>query len=255
MEYRVVVAEDEPLLLHYIVKKIEELDLGFKVIGSAQTGIQAYELIASSMPDVLITDIRMPVMNGLQLIEKVRALNPDIDCIILSGYSEFDYARQAIHLQVTEYLLKPVNVKALRNTFVKLKEKYEQSQAEIEKSIPNDLPSAGGNSVQLHARLIHDYIEDHYRESVNFNLLAQKLNYSPSYLTRIFTASYDTTPAKYLIGIRMEKAKELLKSHPELSVHDVGEMTGYPDQSYFSKAFKHYTGMSPQKYRDGSDPE
>ncbi|MEE0955904.1 MAG: response regulator [Eubacterium sp.] len=251
MEYRVVVAEDEPLLLHYIIKKIEELDLGFKVIGSAQTGIQAYELIASSMPDVLITDIRMPVMNGLQLIEKVRNLNPDIDCIILSGYSEFDYARQAIHLQVTEYLLKPVNIKALRTTFQKLKEKYEKSQAEIEESLPETIPAGGENPVQMHARLVHDYIDSHYTETVNFNLLAQKLNYSPSYLTRIFTAAYDTSPAKYLIGLRMKKAMDLLRNHPELSVHDVGERTGYPDQSYFSKAFKHYTGMSPQKYREG----
>ena len=107
-KYTVVAAEDEELLLGNLVKKIEQTGLGFRVIGTALTGSQAYDIVKEKNPDLLITDIRMPVMDGLQLIEKVRNHYPLTRFIITSGYSDFDYAKSAIRLRVSEYLLKPV---------------------------------------------------------------------------------------------------------------------------------------------------
>ena len=111
MKYGVIVAEDELLLQKNLIKKIDESPTDFQVVGAAQTGIQALELIEKEVPFLLVTDIRMPVMDGLELIQRAREINPDLDAIIVSGYSEFEYAQTAIHLQVREYLLKPVERK------------------------------------------------------------------------------------------------------------------------------------------------
>ncbi|MDD6789914.1 MAG: response regulator, partial [Lachnospira sp.] len=114
MKYGVIVAEDEILIQQNIIKKIENSGTGFTVVGKAQTGIQALELINASNPYLLVTDIRMPVMDGLELIEQARENHPDLDVIVVSGYSDFEYAKRAIHLQVREYLLKPVDEEQLR---------------------------------------------------------------------------------------------------------------------------------------------
>lgn len=109
MKYSVIVAEDEELLLNNLVQKIERADSDFHVVGTAQTGVQAYALIEELNPEVLVTDIRMPVMDGIALIAKVREHFPLIKCIITSGFSDFEYARSAITLCVSDYLLKPLD--------------------------------------------------------------------------------------------------------------------------------------------------
>lgn len=116
MKYGVVVAEDEVLIQRDLIKKINESSTDFQVVGASQTGIQALDLIEKEAPFLLITDIRMPVMDGLELIQRAREIHPDLDAIIISGYSEFEYAQTAIHLQVKEYLLKPVDKVKLEET-------------------------------------------------------------------------------------------------------------------------------------------
>ena len=131
MKYGVIVAEDELLLQKNLIKKIDESPTDFQVVGAAQTGVQALELIEKEVPFLLVTDIRMPVMDGLELIQRAREINPDLDAIIVSGYSEFEYAQTAIHLQVREYLLKPVERKKLEETLLSLQHDYEIKKGSI----------------------------------------------------------------------------------------------------------------------------
>lgn len=131
-KYTVVVAEDEELLLNNLIKKIERTDLGFEVVASAQTGIQAYDLLKDHMPDVLITDIRMPAMDGIALLTKAREHFPLMKFIIISGFSDFEYARSAITLQVSDYLLKPVDPDELKNALQSLKNKFQAEQSAYE---------------------------------------------------------------------------------------------------------------------------
>ena len=109
MTYTVIVAEDEELLLTNLVQKIQKADPDFLVAGTAQTGDQALALVEKLSPDLVITDIRMPFMDGLELCKLVKKELPNIKILILSGYDEFDYAKEAIRLGVTEYLLKPIS--------------------------------------------------------------------------------------------------------------------------------------------------
>lgn len=248
MKYTIIVAEDEPLLLENLILKVKQSGTNFEVIGFAQTGIQAYELIESLNPDLLITDIRMPVMDGLELIKKTREHHSQTDFIITSGFSEFEYAKAAMKYQVSEYLLKPIDPNELKTALQHLELKYQSEQKYLEDVFCNDMTLQTPAQI---AELIKDYITEHYNEDINLNTIAHNLNYSSSYLTKIFCQYCDISPSKYLINLRIQKAQQLLSHHTDFSVRQVGETVGYPEQGYFSRIFKKQTGLSPIEYREG----
>lgn len=245
--YTVVVAEDEVLLLDNLIGKIHQLDMGFQVVGKAQTGTQAYDLVKELEPDLLITDIRIPLINGIELLEQVSVRCPLTKTIILSGFSDFEYAQSAIRLGVVEYLLKPVEINELKNALERVKEKYE-----IEKKTYTEIfnPGMTQKSPEQIARVLRDYLIHHYATDINLKLIADNMNYSPSYLTKIFDQQYHTTPSKYIINLRITQAKHYILHEPELSIRQIGEMVGYNDQGYFSRIFKKKTGLSPFDYRE-----
>ncbi len=247
MQYQVVVAEDELLILQNTIEKIHKLDLGFHVAASAQTGVQALEKIEEFNPSLLITDIRMPVMDGLELIERARETRPDLDCIVISGYADFEYAQRACRLHAFDYLLKPVEVSALRDALERLRVRYAAERRELEAVFSG---AGEGPSPQLAAELLKGYLNTHYREDVRINLIAESMNYSPGHLSRIFQQSFDVPPNRYLITLRINRACQLLASDDELTASVVGAMVGYPEPGYFTRIFKKYVGISPQQYRN-----
>lgn len=249
MKCSVIVAEDEALLLENLIQKIEQLDIGFQVVGKAQTGIQTYELVKKLSPDLIITDIRMPAMDGIELLQKVREHYPLTSFIITSGFSDFEYAKAAISLQVSEYLLKPIDVDELRDAMLKIKAKFQVAQNVFE-DIFN--PETSRNSPAQIAAILKDYILKNYYDEINLNLIANNMNYSSSYLTRIFAQQYTCTPMKYILSLRIQKAQQLLLHNPEFSIRQVGESVGYHNQGYFSRIFKKHTGVSPFDYREKS---
>ena len=249
MSYKIVMAEDEELQLNSLVKKVEKFCPGFTVVGTAQTGSQAYKLICEKAPDILISDIRMPVMSGIELMEKARIMFPELQFIIISGFSEFEYARSAIRLQVSDYLLKPVETEELQKALNKIRLKLQERAQEESAAFNGDSENKTAEQV---AFAVIEYLQHHYNEEVNLNQIASALHYSPSYLTKIFVQQYDTTPSKYMISLRMQKARQLLAHNPELSVRQIGETVGYPEQGYFSRIFKKYVGVSPLEYRSGT---
>ena len=249
MSYKIVIAEDEELQLNSLVKKVEKFCPGFTVVGTAQTGSQAYKLICEKAPDILISDIRMPVMTGIELMEKARIMFPELQFIIISGFSEFEYARSAIRLQVSDYLLKPVETEELQKALNKIRLKLQERAQEESAAFNGDSENKTAEQV---AFAVIEYLQHHYNEEVNLNKIASALHYSPSYLTKIFVQQYNTTPSKYMISLRMQKAQQLLAHNPELSVRQIGETVGYPEQGYFSRIFKKYVGVSPLEYRSGT---
>ena len=122
-----VVAEDEERMRDYLARKTAELDRNFECVGTAADGEEAVELVERYLPDLLITDIKMPVLGGLELVERIRRTNPDLRILIVSGYSEFEYARRAIELGVDDYILKPIDVEKLRETLRRIRIRLEAS--------------------------------------------------------------------------------------------------------------------------------
>ena len=124
--YKIMLVDDEEEVRTSIIKKIDWKANGFEVVGDAENGRDALEKIEMLEPNVIMTDIRMPYMDGLQLTESLRLRFPSIKVIIFSGFDDFTYAQEAIRLGVTEYILKPVNVDELTEILKKVKEKLDE---------------------------------------------------------------------------------------------------------------------------------
>ncbi|MDY2660322.1 MAG: response regulator [[Ruminococcus] gnavus] len=245
MKYEVIIAEDEELILNNLVQKVNAHP-EFKVTGSAQTGTGALELVKENLPVLLITDIRMPVMDGMELLTKTRELYPDMHFIIISGFSDFEYAREALHLKVYDYLLKPVSQDDIHETLFRLQKELELEKENYQSYFSEDYTHIAPAKI---ARLLHEFITTHYQDTLNLSIIAQTMNYSQSYLTKIFLQEYNCTPIKYLNSLRLQKACSLLIYNPELTISQIATLTGYEDQGYFSRTFKKNMGISPLQYR------
>lgn len=132
-QYTLLLVDDEEEVIQVIMHKIPWEELGFSVIGHANNGIKALEIMEENQPDVVMTDIRMPYMDGMELCSNIRQKYPMTHVLLFTGFDEFEYAREAVHLEIEEYVLKPLNAGELTNVFRKLKEKMDQEIDEKEK--------------------------------------------------------------------------------------------------------------------------
>lgn len=124
--YTVVIADDEKELRGAIIRRIHWEEIGFSVVGEAENGIEALELVSRLEPDLLLTDIRMPFISGIDLAREVREVRPATQIAFLSGYDEFTYAQQAIQYNIISYLLKPISMAELTEELMKIKEKIDR---------------------------------------------------------------------------------------------------------------------------------
>ena len=128
--YTVLLVDDEEAVIEVIMKKIDWEGLGFSVIGSANNGVKAFEMVEEYQPDVVMTDIKMPYMDGMELANRIKTEYPATKILLFTGFDEFEYAKEAVHLEVEEYILKPVNAAELTNVFTQMKIKLDQEISE-----------------------------------------------------------------------------------------------------------------------------
>lgn len=242
-KYKILVAEDEEIILKSIIRKIEALKLPYKVIASASNGIEAMALIEKHIPDVVITDIKMPGMDGLEMLRQINFNYPFINFIIISGYSDFDYTKKAIRAQVYDYLLKPLKQVELSDTLSRLLIQLNANMKSYEIPVLT-------TEIEEKIELVKLYITENFMNDINVNSIARVFNYSPTYLSRIFMKRENMPLSKFIINIRICEAKHLLGISSSL-VKKIGEMVGYTDQYHFSKIFKAVTGTTPNEFRDG----
>ena len=129
-KYTILLVDDEEEVIQAIIRKINWEELGFSVLGYADNGVKALEMIEEHQPDVVMTDIRMPYMDGMELCSHIRMEYPAMKIVLFTGFDEFEYAKEAVHLEVEEYILKPVNSVELINIFTHLKMKLDQEISE-----------------------------------------------------------------------------------------------------------------------------
>lgn len=130
--YRIIIADDEEYVRSLLTKNINQSLEDFEVIATAENGEEAVELVESLKPDILITDILMPFLSGLELIRKIQEMNFPIKTVIISGYDDFNYAKQALTLGVTDYLLKPFLRKNYMKFWAKLRMKLNGKKLYLE---------------------------------------------------------------------------------------------------------------------------
>lgn len=249
----VLIAEDEPVILEHISRKVEAADPAFIVIDRVQNGLEALASMSRQLPHVLLTDIRMPMMDGLELIKSVRNQYPNVYIVILSGYSEFTYAQQAMRYGIADYLLKPLKSKELQETLLRIRNALESAMPEVNKAALSP-PMEGDTSTETPVDLIETievYMNEHFSTPITLESIAQKFNFNPSYFIRLFKKYKEVTPTQYIITLRMNEAKRLMTVRPELDFKQIAERVGYTDSHYFSRLFKSTTGISPSEYRAG----
>ena len=128
--YRVLLADDEEEIRVGISRKIDWAGLGFVLVGEAENGAEALELAEQLRPDVVLTDIKMPFMDGLELCRRLKQAIPAAKLVVFSGFDDFEYARQAIGMNVFEYILKPINAPELNEVLNRLKAQLDQQRLE-----------------------------------------------------------------------------------------------------------------------------
>lgn len=247
--YKIILVEDEAPLLRTMKRSIENLNMQFNIVAMETNGIHALKQCKLLQPDILMTDINMPAMSGLQLIELALKEQPSLTPIIVSGYQDFHYAHQAIRLNVRDYLLKPLQEEQLMILMKKITAELDQRQKVkpqptdyAELNLPND----------ENRRLISqvaEYINVHYSEALTVSNLADRFAISHSQLTRLFKHFFGLTPIEYIIDTRIKIAKKLFQTQPELRIKEIAALVGYEDHHYFSRLFTQLNEMSPSIYR------
>ena len=128
--YTLLLVDDEEEVIEAIVKKVKWEELGFQVTGHANNGFKAMDMLEEMQPDVVMTDIRMPYMDGLELCAHIKAKYPATKILLFTGFDDFEYAKEAVHLEIEEYILKPLNAVEITEVFKRLKEKLDYEISE-----------------------------------------------------------------------------------------------------------------------------
>ena len=235
---RVLLVDDEIMIREGFKRLFDWEAHDCEVVGEAADGMEALAKLDALEPDIAIMDINIPIMNGLKVIQLSRIKHPDTAFVIVSGYDDFAYCREALRLQITDYILKPVNYEEFGTCIDNLKIALFQRQS-------------SGAGEQREERPIHGitrYLQEHLAEEVSLSVLAEEFHLSAQYISQLFKNEIGVGFLTYLTNIRMERAKQLLLS-TSLSIAEVSEQSGYSDYRVFTKVFKKAEGITPSQYR------
>lgn len=239
--YRVMIVDDELIERKGLSALISAHGYPFSFF-LAGDGEEALQIIAGGMiPDILITDIRMPFVDGMELIEAVHQRGLATQIIIYSAYDEFQYARQALRCGVVDYLLKPVEPDEL---FLLL----DQCLARLSPLQPDAAPAPESEETCL-CRRIKKIIEESYAQDIGLEHIARALSHSVSHISHVFARQTGETILKYLTRCRMEKAAAYLRTSA-YQISEISEMVGYASSAYFGQVFRKYYHMTPNDYRE-----
>ncbi len=242
--YPVIVVEDEKLIAKNIAKHIEAENKSFKVVGIYTNGEDALDAIRKQPPAVVFTDISMPVMTGLELAEEIHRTMNHVKCVIITGYADFEYAKQAMRYDVKDYLLKPLDTTELHTVLKALEISLTDQSIQMRSENSNESSLSPEEIVSL----VTDHVKKHYTEELDLNSIARELGFSSSYLTKVFNKVENCTPSKFIRSYRMGIAKQLLSDN-KLTIQQIASHVGYNDQFHFSRSFKQIFGISPTEYK------
>ena len=239
--FKVIVADDEKLIANNIARRIEENCPSFRVAARAGTGLEALKQAKELLPDVVFSDIKMPEMDGIELISRLRREMPAVLCVIVSGYSDFEYMKAAIQQSAADYLLKPVNPEELKRLLQRLEATLLAREQQM-------IPRRESDAAAL-AERVRLYLQENYNQPVDFSSLADSLAVSAPYLSKLFHEQEGKSPSRYLTDLRMRKAQKLLMD-TQLTVREIAVRVGYQDPFHFSRNFKNAMGISPVQFRE-----
>ncbi|WP_165628244.1 response regulator transcription factor [Streptococcus equi] len=242
--YSLLIVEDEYLVRQGIRSLVDFDQFAIDRIAEAENGQVAWELFQENPYDIVLTDINMPKLNGIQLAEFIKTRAPKTHLVFLTGYDDFNYALSALKLGADDYLLKPFSKSDVEEMLKKLKQKLEKLKKTEALQKLVDKPQQEGSEIKL---AIQERLAD---SSLTLKSLSSQLGFSPNYLSVLIKKDLGLPFQDYLIQERLKKAKFLLLT-TDLKVYEIAEQVGFEDINYFSQRFKQLVGMTPRQYKKG----
>ena len=245
---KVLVVEDEEMIRKGIVLAVDWAALDCVVVGEASNGEEGLEAAQRYAPTLIITDLKMPKMDGIEMLRRLREAGNNAFVIILTAYDSFSYAQSALRLGAVDFLLKPFHDGELEQAVQALRRRMEPAEGERTPAIPG-LKKGDKSKYVLQAM---GYIGEHYSDpNITVAEIAQSIGISEGHLSHTFKKETDYTLLNYLTRYRIHKAMELLRDC-RVKVYEVAQQVGYKDITYFSATFKKVVGISPSEYQDTS---
>ncbi len=239
--YQMIVVDDEAELREGISNYFPWESLNIRVTGIFENGRTAFAYLKAHPVDIVLTDIRMPFIDGLELIEKAKSVSPSTCYVILSGYREFEYAKKGLLLGVKDYILKPTKYSQIYEVFSRITAELDHSAAAERRE--ENLSDAERSVISS----VKKYIRTHYAE-VTLDGVAEYVHLNPYYLSTFFKQQTGEKFSDYVQRVKMEVAANLLERGGQ-NVKEVAVAVGYTNPNSFTRAFRQYYQCNPKDYR------
>lgn len=242
--YKIVIIDDEPIIVEGLARTMPWNEWECLVAGTAYDGVEGQRLIRNVKPNLVITDISMPGMNGLNMIARLKAEFPDMEISILTGFREFEYAQKAIKLGVTRLILKPSTISEIEEAVTTMVSNLKN------KNIRTESEETESNSVNSFiVKNALKYIQENYTRKITLAEVADRTYVSQWYLSKLLNKHTGKSFSDILNQIRISVAKDLLKN-PSMRIGNIAEEVGFIDIAHFSRVFKKFEGCSANEYRN-----
>ena len=257
---KLVLADDEHIVRQGLLT-IKWEDLGFTVVGVGTNGLETLDLARKTQPHLVLTDIRMPGIDGIELAKILQEELPATKIIFLTAHHDFDYAYAAVKMNVMDFLLKPTEPEEIlasvervkksiqqeierKNTMASMSRQLRQHGLLADEGLPSDLERPHKRAVQESL----EYIAANYKEDITLASTAEAVHLSTGYLCRLLKNETGQTFLEILTRIRMEQAALLLQDR-DMMIYEIAEQVGFKDARYFSRVFREHHGLNPTDYR------
>jgi two-component system response regulator YesN len=257
----IVLADDEPITRQGLAL-LDWAGEDFNVVGVAAHGVEALQLVRKWKPDLLLTDIRMPGLGGLELMQVAIREQPNLKVVFLTAHHQLNYALEAITLGAVGFVLKPTEPEEIMKECRKAQRliAMERSRSSQEEGMREQLkeyamtlhekimPQSDAEALHAVVRVMLDHMEQHYMNNITIDSLAKMHHFNPDYLSRLFKKETGDTFVNTLTRMRMQKAVSLLGDN-QMKVYEVAEKVGIRDTRYFGQMFKKRYGVKPNEFR------
>ncbi len=244
--YHIYLVDDDAVILDELRSCVSWLDNGFDVVGSSNFPLHALEEIVQLSPDLVISDLKMEPIDGIQLMQTLKARGVTPHFLMMSGYATFENSRRFFLEGGFDYLLKPVDPQELQLVLDRL---YQTLSAKRPEQLPRQTPSAVRKDGNPALHELMEYLQENYVQKHTLESLGKRFGLSPNYICALFSKHCDTTLTHYITALRMEAAKQAIETSA-LPLKVIAMQCGYNDYRYFNRVFKEYFGVSPGKFKE-----
>ena len=256
MSYKVMVVDDEAIVRESVARQIPWDKYQMELVHTSENAVDALAYLKDHPVDLMLVDVRLPVISGLELVREVQKNYPSTQFIMISGYADFEYAREAMRSHALDYLLKPLNDVSLLSAIRKAQESWEQRQfSQSLKELGMDVPGDPDVQKVSYSPTVVQILAIVDEEIANPDLTlkwisSQRMYLNETYLSRLFQREIGEKFSAYLARQRMMLAMRLMLRTPQMQIQEIAQQTGFGDNpQYFSSVFHRYTHMTPREFR------